>query len=214
MERKMAAPLDQNNPFKGRTAVPCYSEPILADTDEVWDEGELDEIPHYKFGESRSEAPSGCIVQPQPLSKPASRRQLYKDLHQMPSDLDKRSEGATVPAPVPRQPKQPSQAERTFEEQGASVQNLGLGRARQPATRIAANIFSQQSKVNDAASTQTNYSAAISGMKNLGLGRGGANRAAANQPFLNDDDFPALGLGRGVAKNTQRQDLKAPGSRW
>ncbi|GBN11744.1 hypothetical protein AVEN_173053-1, partial [Araneus ventricosus] len=208
MERMMAAPMNQNNPFKGRTAVPSYSDPIPVDTDEVWDVEEFGEItPGYR---PTKEVPSGAIVQPEPLSKPAIRRQLYRELHQMPSDLDKRSIGA----PVPRQPKQPSEAERSFvDEQGAGVQYLGLGRGKPPANRIAANIFSQPPKVGNAAPAQSNYSAAISGMKNLNVGGGVANRAPANQPFLNDDDFPALGLGRGVAKNPQRQELKAPGSR-
>lgn len=208
LDRMMAAPVSQNNPFKGRTAVPSYSDPIHVDTNEVWDDDDsLEMRPGYQ---PTKDIPLGAIVQPEPLSKPASKRQLYKDLHQMPSDLDNRSSSA----PVPRQPKQPSQVERTLVEEGANVRHLGLGRGKAPANRIAANIFSQESQVSRPASTQSNYSAAISGMQNLGLDSGAANEAPVTQSVFNDDDFPALGLGRGAVKNPPRQELKASGPRW
>ncbi|XP_055940792.1 gametocyte-specific factor 1 homolog isoform X1 [Argiope bruennichi] len=210
LDRTVTAPLHQNNPFKGRTAVPSVSEPIHVEPEEVW-EVDDDIKPGYQ---PTKEVPIGAIIHPEPLSKPAVRRQLYKELHQMPSGLDIKSDGATKniksgaanpAAPIPRQPKQLSEAERQFEDQDPSPQYLGLGRGKPPSTRIAANIFPRQPQVNKAAPAQSNYSAVISGMKNLGLGRAVANTASPNPVVLNDDDFPALGVGRGSAKNPQRQ---------
>ncbi|GFQ93391.1 gametocyte-specific factor 1 [Trichonephila clavata] len=88
LDRKLAESMDKNNPFKGRTAVPSYSEPLPIEPSEIWDEDE-DFEPRLAFAAAK-EPPVGAIIQPQPFSKPASRRQLYQELHQMPTEAEPR----------------------------------------------------------------------------------------------------------------------------
>ncbi|GFR24677.1 hypothetical protein TNCT_52631, partial [Trichonephila clavata] len=218
--------------------------------------------PRLAFAAAK-EPPVGAIIQPQPFSKPASRRQLYQELHQMPTEAEPRSTiKAPIAAPEPRQPKQPSQAARlqNLEKRNAEFQGAGLGREKS-SSRIAANIFNPASEFdsdtvgavggatasvpssNDARSDNwgvgrdtanhsassgaiprswashaasngaiprdSSYSAAISaGINNLSLGRGRTNQSAAvSQMGFSDDDFPALGLGRGASRNPRKQSL-------
>ncbi|GBM78149.1 hypothetical protein AVEN_2433-1 [Araneus ventricosus] len=63
LDRLLAESLDKNNPFKGRTAVPSYSETLPSKADEVWEvEEEYDPTPGYL---PTKERPFGAFVQPQ-----------------------------------------------------------------------------------------------------------------------------------------------------
>lgn len=241
LDRKLAESMDKNNPFKGRTAVPNYSEPVVVEPSEIWDTDE-DFEPRGACAAAAKEPPPCAIVQPKPFSKPASRRQLYQELHQIPMET-KSTIKAPVAPPEPRQPKQPSEAARlqNLDKPNAEFQGAGLGRGKSSSSRIAANIFNPELESNSATAAgigsnntsmvaesnnwgvargwanqpvsngaiprDSSYSAAISaGINNLSLGRGRACPAAAvSQTGFSEDDFPALGLGRGASKNPQKQ---------
>jgi len=197
--------LDKNNPFKGRTAVPTFPEPLNISNEGAWDAEPVD-----GFQPNTIEPPPGAMIEPVPMSKPAERRRLYKELHTYPSEADNENKSAPKPSPVPRQPKQPSETQKlqNVSQQASSetIQNLGLGRGR--SNRIAANIFENTNGATTGANS-CSYSNIVKDMGNLGLGRG----TPVNQnpiPFLDNEDFPPLGCGRGVM-NAPKQSLRTPG---
>ncbi|GFT68584.1 uncharacterized protein NPIL_181811 [Nephila pilipes] len=205
LDRKMTEAMDKNNPFKGRTAVPSYSEPIVVESSEIWDEDE--DFEPKATGFSDKELPVGAIVQPTPFSKPASRRQLYQQLHQMPTDVEKKStvEAPIVP-PVPRQPKQSSEAARL--QQNAGFQVVGLGRGKPASSRIAANIFNPAPESNSATAAQPSYSnaaAALPSYSNAAAAQRSYSNAAAAQPSYSNAAAAqpnSWGVGRGWTNST------------
>ncbi|GFY66296.1 gametocyte-specific factor 1 [Trichonephila inaurata madagascariensis] len=177
LDRKLAESMDKNNPFKGRTAVPSYSEPIPIEPSEVWDEDE-DFEPRSAIAAAK-EAPVGAIMQPKPFTKPAYRRQMYQELHQMPAEVE--SKPTIYKAPIDselRQPKQPSQAGRlqNLEKQGTEFQGAGLGRDK-ASCRIAANIFNPASESD---SDTVGATAAVPGSNDAGSNSWGVGRSTAN----------------------------------
>ncbi|XP_042911031.1 gametocyte-specific factor 1 homolog isoform X3 [Parasteatoda tepidariorum] len=205
-----AKALHQNNPFKGNTSVPSYTASVPTTCDEVWDDGLESMEPAPGFVPSKP--PPCAIVEPPALSKPAERRKLYQELHKRPAELENNSKPTPVAEPklqmYSRQPKAPSEVEN---KTASEFHHLGLGRGK-PAvapSRIAANIFAPTPAPQSAPTSNINYSAALSGMSKLGFGRG-YSAAAATQNL--EDDFPALGCGRGVYR-TPKNDIRYPGSR-
>lgn len=196
LDRHLAQGVDKNNPFKGRTDLPQYSDPIFVD--ESW------EIDTHTV--RTTPLPPGGIVEPREMSKPAERKQLYRSLHQASSETESTSSNSPIiPSSVTpsaikvtslRQPKQPSESQRIQNIQNIQSSNqmincLGLGRGRQP-SRIAANF--PQANVSSGPPSYSNI------VSNLGLGRGMSNKPSQGPTsnFSSDyDDFPALGLGRG-----------------
>lgn len=214
VDRRISQSLDKNNPHKGRLAVPSYNESAPIISEEVWD----DDTNYSVSGYIRPEPPLGAIVEPPPLSKPAERKRLYQELHRMPTEHENKPPSAPTKPVVINEPKQPSEASKVEMIRKQNVQNyenLGLGRGRGvPTSRIAANIFPPGLEKSSHPPTEMSYSAAITaGMSQLGLGRGQSNQSgAANSIFDDDDDFPALGFGRGITK-PPRNGTRNPGAR-
>ncbi|GFW61398.1 CHHC U11-48K-type domain-containing protein [Trichonephila clavipes] len=182
LDRKLAESIDKNNRFMGRTAVPSYSEPIPIEPSEIWDEDE-DFEPRSAIAAAK-EAPIGAIIQPKPFTKPAYRRQMYQELHQMPTEVEPKLTIYKAPIdPELRQPKQPSQAGRlqNLEKQGAEFEGAGLGRDK--SSRIAANIF------NPAFESDSDTVGAVGG-------------ASADVPSSNDAVSNSWGVGRSTANHT------------
>ncbi|XP_055941179.1 uncharacterized protein LOC129971441 isoform X2 [Argiope bruennichi] len=208
LDRLLSESLDKNNPFKGRTAVPSYSEALPMKSDEIWDLEERDEpAPGYI---PTKERPPGSIVEPAPFLGASAKRQLYQELHQKSESIDFKlnlNSGSSIPAPIPRQPKQPSEASK-FEDKRMEEDFpcLGRGRGRIPISRIAANIYSLPA-TNKSSMTLNSYSSVVSNkMNNISM----ANDTRANTSFITGNcdasaafnhEFPPLGLGRGKFRN-------------
>ncbi|KFM79289.1 Gametocyte-specific factor 1, partial [Stegodyphus mimosarum] len=201
LDRKLAQSMDKNNPFKGRIAVPSYSEPIVA-SGENWDE-EISSAPEPGYVPP-SGPPPGGIFEPPPLSTPSERKKMYQELHRMnaePEEVPKPVVASVAPqvsSSAHRQPKQLPVAYKPSQKQDLDYQNLGLGRGKAPlGSRIAANIFPANPEPIEPNSNEfVSYSDITNGLSQLGLGRGRSSNAVAS-PAYDEDEFPALGCGRG-----------------
>ncbi|CAL1289427.1 unnamed protein product [Larinioides sclopetarius] len=210
LDRMLAESLDKNNPFKGRTAVPSYSDTLSSKSDEIWEvEEEYSPTPGYL---PTKERPSGAIVQPAPFLGASVKRQLYQELHNQPENIDFKSylnSGSSIPAPIPRQPKQPSEVSK-FEMDRGDFPCLGLGRGKALGSRIAANI-SFPAKNKDTVYARSYSSVVSNRMNNAPIEMNVANMSTNSVTGQQDataamnhdlpDDFLPLTFGRGRMRN-------------
>ncbi|KAG8193804.1 hypothetical protein JTE90_029538 [Oedothorax gibbosus] len=186
LDRRLAGSLDMNNPYRGRIAVPSYNESPVVVSEEVWD---LDSNPTPGY-RPPLETPAGVMFMPPPLSKPAERRRMYKNLHLRPDEDEDRPAQTVAAAASPVIPKQPSGPSKL-----ESMQNFAnIGKGRGTSKRIAANIFPEQNRPGSTNGHSYDVDALSSHTSQLGLGRGASNHSN------DDDEFPALGCGRGMTR--------------
>ncbi|GIY58127.1 gametocyte-specific factor 1 [Caerostris darwini] len=198
LDRKLAESMDKNHPLKGKTAVSAY---VPSNSDQLISAGEVWDIEDNTAGYVPvKERPCGAIFEPAPLTKPSSRKQLYMGLHQISIENEsstKQEVSSPIPAPVWRQPVQVNEVN----EQAPSVKTLpsqGIKQGPNPNSKIAANIFPWNS---NALPKEKSYNDAITtGMSNMSIGRGQTNNRAPASPLFGDDEFPALGVGRGMRR--------------
>ncbi|XP_054710820.1 gametocyte-specific factor 1-like [Uloborus diversus] len=203
LDRTVAAKsLNENNPFKGRTAVPSYTASAhVVESDETWD---IDtSVPRPGF--IPQGPPPGAILEPRENAKPAERRQFYQELHRINADMPVPKVQPTASS-QPLESRQPKMISEASKLQGVGskfsndFKNSGIGRG-----RIAAGIFPPDS---NRPVDSKSYSAITNGMSQLGIGRGQSVQPGSFAPGM--DDFPELGFGRGLTRNPK--NAKAPGA--
>ncbi|GFS96273.1 uncharacterized protein NPIL_247891 [Nephila pilipes] len=166
LNTKLLESTDKSCPHIGRTAV-CNLDPYPVEANEIWDfDDNYVVIPKQK-------EPAAAIIEPKPLSTPASRRQLYQDLHQMSSEINLRPESQQnepgASASVPREDKN---VRLEYHGQGRKQPNKEFLEGAVPTSRIATDAFIQKPQTNVTICYIMVYAAAVTADKNnLGLGR-------------------------------------------